>query len=389
MGLHDAGASLFFRKAQSMPGEDLPGSAHHGKKRPPLLNGSEFPDVFTARSLLQKQQEPPRSNPFDPQELSRGFDPLPESEEHLLDYLQTSLHRKLPTKFKPKALTRYASLFHSMKHLSTKELPLGKQFDRLAQCHADWLVLRKNSDDSLAARPYCCGVRLCPLCSGYRGSKARLSIEDKVDRMRNRMLWTFTIRSTEERLDTLHKKLTGWFARLRRTEIWKHYTRGCVWVFEFTLNIQTDKWHPHLHVIVDTRFLPFHALQDSWRKITGGSHSINFRGSRGTVDATNYIVKYITKPASASRWSIWRLAEFLCVMRGKRLYGSTGTAFGLSDGEKLRRQCGEGFTILGWLSKPTAWEDDVPGGRAAIKALIHEIALQNGVDAWSLSFLPP
>jgi plasmid rolling circle replication initiator protein Rep len=59
---------------------------------------------------------------------------------------------------------------------------------------------------------------------------------------------TFTIKNTDELGDSktqLHKA----YNKLKRTPEWGKAITGDVWAFEFTVNIETLLFHPHLHVL--------------------------------------------------------------------------------------------------------------------------------------------
>ena len=350
---------------------------------------SELSGVFPKRVLSRGPLCMSPDEILDPQRLSEGYSSLNLDDSFLLDYIQSSLHRRLPGCFKPSQLIVFSKLKVKIDFLAQKGLPLGKIPKRISNCHGDFLVLQNRKEGNLVARPYCCGVRLCPLCTAYRSNRSRDSITDKVGRMDNHMLWTFTMRHSSKLLSTQHKEITQWFSKLRRTKCWLDNTKGCVWVFEYAYNSKRDEWHPHIHAIVDTSFIPFFELQAHWRRITNGSHSINFKGFISEQKSIGYVLKYLTKPQNTSKWPIYRLGEFLLCMQGRRLFGSTGSAFGLSDAERMAREIKPRYELLGWLSRPFKWIQYTRGGDSQVRELISELSDRWLIDPWEISALPP
>lgn len=63
------------------------------------------------------------------------------------------------------------------------------------------------------------------------------------------------------------KFLKASFRRLRSRKVWRDNIRGAVACLGLTW---AGDWHPHLHVILDCRWVDAAALADAWRAVTGG-----------------------------------------------------------------------------------------------------------------------
>lgn len=97
-----------------------------------------------------------------------------------------------------------------------------------------------------------CGKRWCPVCAPRITAK-RL---DRLGRIAPRMQWplavTLTVKNKTHGADCIvHLKET--FRKFRRTDFWADRVKGGVVGFEVTH--RGNGWHPHLHALIDCRWL--------------------------------------------------------------------------------------------------------------------------------------
>lgn len=156
------------------------------------------------------------------------------------------------------------------------------------------------------------------------------NIREHLDARRARFV-TLTLRSDRESLQYLLDHLYASFARLRRTKLWQNTQRGGVAFCEIKWSARNERWHPHLHILTEGRYLAKQALSNAWRKATGDSFIIDIRKVSSAERAISYVVKYASKPHDASIWRVpERLLEAMLAMRGRRLCLTYGTWRGIS-----------------------------------------------------------
>ncbi len=182
-----------------------------------------------------------------------------------------------------------------------------------------------------------CDNRLCPYCAAQRGANLADSVCASVEGMANPVLLVLTVRngpSLRERTDALW----GGYEKLIRRKAFKAAFRGGHAFYEASRNVGTGEWHPHLHCILDGSMAQ-RALSDLWRSCTKGDSFIvhisqlRDRTGDGYEAAVKEACKYPCKVSSIVG-NAGAVAEFLDVLKGRRLYRTFGDVYGISEAAK-------------------------------------------------------
>lgn len=193
-------------------------------------------------------------------------------------------------------------------------------------CGAGFWILRKpGNHGDIKIVPDYCHDRFCEPCGRQRQAVIRLNLTDKLLDHPHRFL-TLTLRSGPESLTELLDRLLRCFKRLRATTFWKEKVYGGAAFIELTINTDTGAWHPHLHVILDGKWLDHALLRPLWRQITGDSYVIDIRLIRNREKTIHYITKHSTKalPPSVIHDSA-ALEEAVVALRGRKLCYTFGS----------------------------------------------------------------
>ena len=95
-----------------------------------------------------------------------------------------------------------------------------------------------------------CKLRFCPVCGQIRRDIMLESYYDVFHNMKNPYMLTLTIPD----INTLEKKdikeLSEAFQKMRRAKVWTESITGGLSSLEITYT-DNDKWHPHLHILLD------------------------------------------------------------------------------------------------------------------------------------------
>ena len=111
---------------------------------------------------------------------------------------------------------------------------------------------------------------------------------------------TLTLRADGEPLAKSIRRLTAAFTVLRRRAVWRHAVTGGVAFVEVHWSKTGQRWHPHLHCLLQGRYLPKQSLATAWESITGDSRIIDIRLVRTPKLIARYVTKYAAKPLDAS-----------------------------------------------------------------------------------------
>jgi hypothetical protein len=177
-----------------------------------------------------------------------------------------------------------------------------KRLHRFQDCGSTAWLFRHNDTGEVRVQTNSCKLRICPVCRRVRQARAARLLEFLLKDAEPRafQMITLTLRHNDDPLADRLRFLRSCFRRLRQRNCWKTSTDYGYAVLEINWSATTGCWHPHLHIIVRTRFIDWSRLRADWTKITRGSHSVNSRIIDRPGGAAHYLVKYLGKPPDAT-----------------------------------------------------------------------------------------
>jgi hypothetical protein len=182
--------------------------------------------------------------------------------------------------------------------IHTSMMDAGCRVNRLVRfrrCGADRWILRNRRDPTIfkvvTAK---CRDRFCSPCVVDRQAVIRRNLQLRLSDRSYRFL-TLTIRHHHEPLRDLFNRLHTAFRKLRQTLHWRERVDGGISIFELTYDPAAHGWHPHLHCILDGRYLDVVLLRRTWLAITGDSTGVDISLVRTKHRAIDYVCKYSTK----------------------------------------------------------------------------------------------
>lgn len=227
-----------------------------------------------------------------------------------------------------------------------------------------WVYQHKSDASKLKVVGCCCRDRWCKPCAAQ---KSRTIASNLADRLAGRVvrLITLTLRSSDQPLSDQIDRLYRCFTNLRRSRLWRTRVTGGAAFFEVTVSATTGRWHPHLHIVCEGKFLAQKALSRKWEEVTGDSKIVDVRFVRDCRKAAAYVAKYVAKPFPSSIESdLSRLIEAIAASKGRR----TCMTFGSWRGWKLSEQ-----------KTSDDWQPLIPLGELRLRA-------ECG-DPWSIQML--
>ncbi|MEN6301375.1 MAG: protein rep, partial [Armatimonadia bacterium] len=179
----------------------------------------------------------------------------------------------------------------------------------------------------------CCRDRFCTPCAATRARVLARSLIALLAGHTARFI-TLTLRSTDEPLSDQIDHLYASYRSLRKTRLWTANVTAAAAMLEITRNKATGRWHPHLHVLAEGRFIPHADLRKAWTTASNGSFICDIRMVKDLAKAATYVAKYVSKPMVATyASSVEAIAEALAALRHRRMVLLTGTWHAVSDEE--------------------------------------------------------
>jgi hypothetical protein len=202
------------------------------------------------------------------------------------------------------------------------------ELDRFEQCGSACIIERSPSLKRLRLRASYCKSRHCEPCMRAKANKIAANLRAKLeetDHVQYRFI-TLTIKHNAAPLQDQIRRLYASFKRLRNSRAWKDSQRGGSASLEVKWIPASRRWHPHLHIIAEGRFLHKRDLVTAWLTATGDSSIVDVRLLDSAKDAAHYVAKYVTKGTNGEVWETQSAAqEWILAMKGVRTVATYGT----------------------------------------------------------------
>lgn len=236
------------------------------------------------------------------------------------------------------ALYQYLDEYHGQANL-----------ERYRSCRSRaWFVRHRHTGEVRIASKRC-HLRWCPLCQRVRRYIMTGSISAWLKDIQRPKFVTFTLKHREEPISHQIDRLYRSFRNLRRWKPLKQAMRGGVWFFQITKNEIDGKWHPHIHCLLDSDYIPHEMLEVAWETVTGDSYIVDIRAVKDVKDAADYVARYATSPCDMRKLGTVDLFELAQALFGRRICGKFGSAKNVQLSPK---KCEDWFN----------WEDVGPFG---------------------------
>jgi len=201
---------------------------------------------------------------------------------------------------------------------------------RMRGCHTHFRRYRCGNGHEWAWPYRPCNIRICAFEARVRSNRAAKRWGPYLARLQRPKHIVLALPSVPQgQLRDGIRALWKAFERLRRTDIWV-LVKGAVVALEVTWNERKRLWHPHLHGILDSPYLPWDELMNAWRRASRAPKGEARTCWIGAADnrAIRELVKYVTKTASLVRYPD-ALEEFLTATKRMRMLRSYGSLYRL------------------------------------------------------------
>jgi hypothetical protein len=192
------------------------------------------------------------------------------------------------------------------------------------------MTLHRDHDDhsKLKLLTNRCHDRLCLPCAAVRSFQLRDALLAQIQGKPHTFI-TLTLSGKGETLVALIDRLYRHFRALRQHPTWADRVSGGAAFLEVKWNAKAGRWHPHLHIVCDSKYLPQADLSDAWRSISHDSFIVDIRKIRDDRVAAGYVTKYASKPLNMTfARDPSKLQEAVIALKGRRLCLTFGTWYG-------------------------------------------------------------
>lgn len=197
---------------------------------------------------------------------------------------------------------------------------------RISECRSGAFFMRHEETGEVRVRSFHCGLRWCPICASSRQAWIATECERWFVKVTNPRLVTLTVRHTNAPLADQVSALYDHFRKFRKRKFFADRTRGGVWFFHIKKSQKDHKWHPHLHMLIDSDFLEHKKISELWHKITGDSKIVHIKAVTNPTNSVKHAARYSAEPCDLSTLSLVDGLELYYALNGRRLTGTWGSA---------------------------------------------------------------
>lgn len=190
--------------------------------------------------------------------------------------------------------------------------------------------IQQCTDDPLKFRVRCnhCHDRLCTPCATERSRTIRDVVMAHLPEGGISFI-TLTLAGADQGLSEKVDRLYRHFRALRAHPAWTEKVAGGVAFLEVKWSEKAKRWHPHLHLIAEAKYVDQAVLSDLWRGITKDSYIVDISRVKDRNSCGSYVAKYASKPLNTSFAGVPSLLdEAVASLKGRRLIFAFGSWYG-------------------------------------------------------------
>ena len=203
------------------------------------------------------------------------------------------------------------------------------QSSRLAtfiECRQSAYFVKNTETQEVRIVSNSCRQRWCPLCLRSKRYIMRIAVADYLRTLNAPKFSTFTLKHSNAPLDSQITRLYDCFRELRRRKLFKSNCRGGVWFFQVKKSSSDESWHPHIHCLIDSKYIDQSELSDLWLSVTGNSPIVDIRAVRNGARTADYVARYASSPCRLADLDEPDRLELFDALHGRRVCGTWGSA---------------------------------------------------------------
>lgn len=244
-----------------------------------------------------------------------------------LDNIETSAFDRLPSEYRQYRTKSLLPELHQTEaiYLSMDSASGTHKVDQLTSCRSFAWFARDLKTGQTRVFSNACKLRWCPICSQARSMFIKTEVSAWTRNIRNAKFLTLTMQHTNASLAHQIKWLYRHFRLFRQRKAISPYISGGIWFFQLKKSASDGCWHPHLHCILDSEYIPQKLLSEQWELQTMTSNIVDIKAVTDSDKIADYVARYCARPARLTDYTVSEGVEIVTVFHGKRLCGTWGT----------------------------------------------------------------
>lgn len=239
---------------------------------------------------------------------------------------ETSVHLGSPSSFRSFVTSgcKKDVLFNGSVYETIDRRDDAKRLQSFNDCRSSAWFVRHRVTRKVRVASSRCGLRWCPLCIKTKRFIMVQSIVPWLKAAKKPKFVTLTLKHSDAPLSFQIDSLYEAFKKLRRRPWIKKRLTGGVWFFQVKKSDNDGRWHPHLHLLTDGRFIEHERICQIWKEVTHGSSVVDLKAVKDPKKAAEYVARYASAPCRLSDLSESDAVEVVDSLHGRRICGTWG-----------------------------------------------------------------
>lgn len=248
------------------------------------------------------------------------------------------------------------------------------RLDLLRKCRTFAWFARSTETGRVHVCSNSCRQRWCPICSNGKANYIVQSLAPWVAKIKNPRFLTLTLKHSNAPLKAQIENIYRHFRNLRRDKQFKQYVKSGVWFFQVKLSDREDQWHPHIHCLIQGKYMPQEWISRKWLRITKTSNIVDIRAVKNKTEVAKYVARYCARPAKLSKFPLSLRQEIFEALHSRRLCGKWGNLkeISLSPPRFVQE---EKYTRLGTWSTILSLRCSSAFAREIVKAWLEKLTI--------------
>lgn len=245
-----------------------------------------------------------------------------------LDDLETSVDTRPPESYRKFCIEHCKPEYDATREaVAVKdEIDGTNRLEAFDQCRTGAWFARNVITGKVKVLSSSCKTRWCPMCSATRRWFLTSQVGDWLREVNEPKFLTLTLKHSDLSLNDQIEKLYESFKKYRKLKFMKQHVQGGVWFFQIHKSKKDGLWHPHLHCVIDAKWMDKYKLSALWEDVTGDSCIINIKEVKDPNSMSEYVARYSARPSTLAGLGEPDRLELMTCLHGRRLVGTWGTA---------------------------------------------------------------
>ena len=196
----------------------------------------------------------------------------------------------------------------------------------LESCHSYYTVATCNDCGRVAKFPNRCDLFYCPECNHSLTAHRTAQVSWWVATIKQPKHICLTVKNIQNLTAEHITELRGWFTKLRHRKFARGWKGG---FYSIQITKSATGWHPHIHALVEAKWIDHAALNENWSSVTKGAGQVTCVRDCRDKGYLRRITSYVARGSELAAWQPSEIKDCIKAFQGHRTFGVFGSLYGM------------------------------------------------------------